>query len=85
MTGLATLPASVPLLTREAAEVTAVAAVRSYILLRNKLQCYHVDKVIMSVSRTDEERTKMRSQSSLILLQTMSFSANSTEKFNVGL
>ena len=37
----------------------------SYILLRNKLQSYHVDKVIMSVSRTDEERTKMRSQSSV--------------------
>ena len=37
----------------------------SYILLRNKLQSYRVDKVIMSVSRTDEERTKMRSQSSV--------------------
>ena len=37
----------------------------SYILLRNKLQSYHVDKVIMSVSWTDEERTKMRSQSSV--------------------
>ena len=57
----------------------------SYILLRNKLQSHHEDMVIMSVSRTDEEKTKMRSQSSVILLQTMSFSANSTEKFNVGL
>ena len=57
----------------------------SYILLRNKLQSYHEDMVIMSVSRTDEERTKVRSQSSVILLQTMSFSANFTVKFNVGL
>ena len=55
----------------------------SYNLLSKTLQSYHVDKVIMSVSRTDEERTKMRSQSSVILLQTMSFSANFTVKFSV--
>ena len=35
----------------------------SYILLRNKLQSHHEDMVIMSVSWTDEQRTKMRSQS----------------------
>ena len=56
----------------------------SYILLRNKLQSYHVDKVIMSVSRTDEDEDEITVKCE-ILLQTSSFSANSTVKFNVGL
>ena len=48
----------------------------SYILLRNKLQSYHVDKVIMSVSLTDEdgdEITVSCDEGVKILLQKSSF------------
>ena len=59
----------------------------SYNLLMKKLQSYHVDKVITSVSWTDEDGDEIAvkcDEDVKILLQTSSFSANRTVKLNVG-
>ena len=59
----------------------------SYNLLMKKLQSYHVDKVITSISWTDEDGDEIavkNDEDVKILLQTSSFSANPTVKLNVG-
>ena len=59
----------------------------SYNLLMKKLQSYHVDKVITSISWTDEDGDEIAvkcDEDVKILLQTSSFLANPTVKLNVG-